>query len=70
MIPAIDKSLKDRKELIDQGYWTEYEAQYNLVSRSYVRLSYGYIHSNGMHERAIATREYFEDGSFTVSVHV
>lgn len=52
--------------LIKKGQWTELEIS---ESPFFVRLHYGTIHSNGMEERAIATRCYEPDGRWTSYVH-
>lgn len=46
--------LDDADEAVENGYWIEI----SIVNHGKVILEYGTIHTNGMHEQAIATISY------------
>lgn len=61
----IEQSILEDITKMFGRYWTEIRFElYGIV------MDYGVIHSNGMHERAIGTIAYRDDGSRMRSVHV
>lgn len=70
--PALRQALDDVELLNTPRQWAKLEVL-EFPSELVIRLHYGTIHSNGMHEYAICTRSYFmRDNRLVVTnqVHV
>lgn len=60
---CVCKAEEDSKDLKNDRQWVSLEVNWNVPA---ICLHYGAIHTNGMHERAIATRHYYiQDGKAT-----
>lgn len=55
--PAVQQALQDVELLNTPRQWAKLEIL-DFPDDTVIRLEYGTIHSNGMEERAIATRNY------------
>jgi hypothetical protein len=60
---CVQKAEEDSEALKSDSQWVSLEVNWNARPAPDVALHYGTIHTNGMHERAIATRHYYiQDG--------
>jgi hypothetical protein len=55
--PAVKQALIDVEKMNTKHQWASLEI-FDFTDGPVIKLDYGTIHSNGMHERAIATRNY------------